>query len=87
MTAPKEEIAYYITHYTSVAMYENRDAIYRYEKLHNDSLQTYYVTRGKKKQQTNDKKVVNKLNQSLARIIRTILKVTLPRVKQIVHCL
>lgn len=60
----KAEIAYCITHYTSATMYENRDAIYRYETLHNDSLQTSYVTRGKKKQhnqtkKNNDKEIVN----------------------------
>lgn len=44
-------------------MYENRGAIYRYEALHNDSLQTYYVTTGKSE---DDKKVVNNLNQSFA---------------------
>lgn len=32
-----------------------------------------------------DKEVVNNLNQSIAKIIRTTLKVTLPGVKPIVH--
>jgi len=66
-------------------MCENRDAFYRCETLHNDSLQTHYVTRGKKPNNSNDKEAVNNLNQSAAGIIRTILKVTLPGVKPIVH--
>lgn len=41
-----------------------------------------HVTRGKN---NNDKEVVNNLNQSIAGIIRTVLKVTLPGVKPIVH--
>lgn len=67
-------------------MYENRDAIYRYETLHSDSLQTYYASREKKNPTTNnDKQVVNNLNQCVTVIIRTILKVTLPEIKPIVH--
>ena len=64
-------------------MYENRDAIYRhrYETLYNDSLHTM----SPEKKTKDDKEVVNNLNQSVAGIIRTILKVTLPGVKPIVH--